>query len=169
MSTFEQLIKADLSALALAKVAGLRVEGGVAQNVRVFTTARDFDPDYDRICKTEPVGDPPTAQVLRATALVTVEAVLRVITETAPLDIEDLLAELLATDYVVWSWRGLPIRVDRVLRRTRLAQTEPTLTEDITIAYSAPYFVSREVPIIADASYFDAWTYGVEEPAGGEE
>jgi len=161
---FEQLIRQDLMAAAKAALPALKLDGtSEPAQAQVFLVARDFDRTNPRSYRVGFGGSPLQMTVAKVTADVTVTAELAIGAE-AQIDLEPLLAALLDTHSLLWNWRGNEMRVERTLARTRLADAKTALRESIYVTYTAPYFKLRDLPVIADASWFDDWHYKVEVP-----
>lgn len=164
--TFEQLIRADLMNAVTTHVPAIELDGGgEPKDIQVVTRDREFDHDYSRKIKIHadhaPDAPPATMEILEATAMVRVPALLTVNTARDPRDLDALMESLLATDSVVWTWRGRSIRVGRMLLRTRAEDREAVMAETLTVNYEAPYFKSKSAPVIPNESWFDGWDFGV--------
>lgn len=163
MATFEQLIRTDLMAVVHAALPAIALdESGEPETARVLVTERDFSDDEPRSYNLAVAGDPPQLTVAKVTADVTVTAQLEIYGKQRG-DLENLFAAMLATDSVVWNWCGCQVRVARKLLNTRLSAL-PTgvLREVVQVTYTAPYFETKQLPVIADESWFDGWDYTVE-------
>lgn len=161
--TFEQLIRQDLMNAVHAALPAIKLdESDEPETARVLVTDRDFASDEPRRYKLGVTGDPLQMVIAKVLADVTVTAQLELHGSQRD-DLEPLFAALLAADSVVWNWRGYSVRVDRRLLATRLVSL-PTgvLREVVQVVYTAPYFVTKNLPVVADGSWFDGWEYEVE-------
>jgi len=160
--TFEELIRQDLMTAAHAALPAIALdESGEPETARVLVSERAFNRERPRSYKLGVAGDPPTMTIVRVTADVEVTAQLELHGKQRS-DLEALFAALLAESSVVWSWQGYEVRVDRQLTATRLEKLETgVLRELVLVDYSAPYFDAKQLPVIADASWFDGWNFEV--------
>jgi len=159
--TFEQLIRLSLMDAVKAAYPDIAVDDkGEPTVCRVLITARDFDRDDSRKYQIGTGGQPKQLLTLKVTADLKVRAALQFHASQRP-DLEALFESLLQNDSLIWTWRGYEIRISRELIQTRLRNVEAAIKESIELDFEAPYFDPRNIPLIADASWFDGWQYEV--------
>lgn len=160
--TFEQLIRQHVMAQINQALPGIPLDAkGEPNTARVLIAARDFSYDDLRKYKLGVSGNPLTLQIAKVIGDMTVTAAIELHSKDQ-MDIEPLLAILLAADSVVWTWRGYEIRVGQSLANTRLADIGPALRETIQVRFEAPYIDVTSLPVISDGSFFDGWNYTME-------
>lgn len=163
MSTLHELIRNHLMDLVHQVFPNITLDGsGEPETARVLFPKRTFDHDEPRKYKLGTSGEPMTTKYIHVTADVLIRAELQLHSKDQ-MDLDMFLEAALQSDSVVWNWRGHSVRVTRNLTDTNLRDLNQFVRESVYFEFSAPFFKQKNIPVIADESYFDGWEFSIEE------